>query len=106
MSDKKHLNEILNVIPRVIPKNSILIFDTGGNTKKNKDKIRAMGYHYLTLKPKKIGPYKKEIAYFKKQYDAKNVETIKIDNSIYYCAKMEVENELHYIYFSKDLYSI
>jgi hypothetical protein len=53
-----------------------------------------------------MGPYKKEIAYFKKQYDAKNVETIKIDNSIYYCAKMEVENELHYIYFSKDLYSI
>ncbi|MGC8663989.1 MAG: transposase, partial [Thermoplasmata archaeon] len=86
MNDKKHMNEILNIVPRVIPKNSMLIFDTGGNTKKNKNKIRAMGYHYLTLKPKKISPYKKELSYFKKQYDAKNVEIIKIDDNIYYCA--------------------
>ncbi|MGC8693946.1 MAG: hypothetical protein ACP5RY_06855 [Thermoplasmata archaeon] len=68
-----------------------------------KNKIRAMGYHYLTLKPKKISPYKKELSYFKKQYDAKNVEIIKIDDNIYYCAKMKVENEIHYIYFSNDL---
>jgi len=61
VSDKKHMNEILNVIPRVIPKNSILIFDTGGNTKKNKDKIRAMGYHYLTLKRKKWAHIKRRL---------------------------------------------
>ena len=35
-SDKKHLIEVINIVKKVIPKNSALIFDSGGNTKKNK----------------------------------------------------------------------
>jgi len=31
-SDKKHFTEVLNVVRKVIPENSALIFDSGGNT--------------------------------------------------------------------------
>ena len=48
MQDKKHIREMLKVISKVIPKNSLLIFDAGANTKKNKTKIRKLHYHYLT----------------------------------------------------------
>jgi transposase len=42
--DKKHMREMLKVIPEVIPENSLLIFDAGANTKRNKQKIRGLGY--------------------------------------------------------------
>jgi hypothetical protein len=58
------MKEILNVTPRVITKNLILIFENCGNTKKNKDKIRDMGYHYHTLKFNKIVSHKKGYCIF------------------------------------------
>jgi hypothetical protein len=53
------MGEMLKVVPKVIPPNSLLIFDTGANTKKNKSKIKGLGYHYLTLKAKRVSAYKK-----------------------------------------------
>jgi transposase len=38
--DKKHMREILKIVSKVIPENSLLIFDAGANTKGNKEKIR------------------------------------------------------------------
>ena len=64
-------------IPRVIPKNSLLIFEAGANTKKNKEKMRILAYHYLTLKAKKVKTYKKYVSYFKDNFE--NVELFEIN---------------------------
>lgn len=103
-SDKKHLMEVINVVKKVIPKNSALIFDSGGNTKKNKEKIRTMNYHYLTLKPKKVRSYKRSISFFNDEYKGRNIKVVKIGEADYFCAKKHDDNEFHYVYFSKDLY--
>jgi len=56
--DKKHMRVMIRAAKHVLEKNSMLIFDCGGNTKQNKRLIRTLRFHYLTLKPKKVGPYK------------------------------------------------
>ena len=53
----------------MIPENSLLIFDAGANTGGNKEKIRDLHYHYLTLRPKKVGPYKRYIAHFREELE-------------------------------------
>ncbi|MEM3265365.1 MAG: hypothetical protein QXH07_05375 [Thermoplasmata archaeon] len=63
-SDKKPFIEIINIVKKVIPKNSALIFDSEGNTKKNKKKIRSLDYYYITLMPKKFHSYKRAISFF------------------------------------------
>ena len=50
---------MLKTSEAVLEKNSLLVFDTGGNTKENKKNVREKEFHFLTLKPKKVGPYKK-----------------------------------------------
>ena len=103
-SDKKHLIEVINIVKKVIPKNSALIFDSGGNTERNKEKIRSLDYHYLTLKPKKVRSYKRAISFFSDEYKRKNIKVVKIGETEYFCAKKPEDDEFYYIYFSKDLY--
>ncbi len=105
MQDKKHMREILKIVSKVIPKNSLLIFDAGANSKSNKQKIRKMGYHYLTLKPKKIKAYKKDTDYFKEKLNANQVEHFEMSERNYYCVKKKEGEELHYIFFCPKLYS-
>ena len=102
VQDKKHMKEILKLIPKVIPKNSILIFDAGANTRKNKNKIRDLGYNYLTLKPKKVSIYRKFIQYFDENLG--NVEHLEINNKHYYCVKKIDDENVFYIFFSPELY--
>ena len=52
VQDKKHFDHTFNVAKKVLDKGSILIFDCGANTKKNKEMIRDAEFHYLTLKAK------------------------------------------------------
>jgi len=47
------MGEMLKIVSKVLPENSLLIFDAGADTKANKEKIRKLGYHYLSLKAKK-----------------------------------------------------
>lgn len=96
--------EIINVVKKVIPKNSALIFDSGGNTKRNKEKIRPLDYHYLTLKPKKVRSYRRAISFFSDEYKGKNIKVVKIGETEYFCAKKPENDEIYYIYFGKDLY--
>jgi hypothetical protein len=103
-SDKKHLMEVINVVKKVIPENSALIFDSGGNTEKNKEKIRSLNYHYLTLKPKKVRSYKKSISYFSDEYKKRNIQVVKIGETEYFCAKKPENDGIYYIYFSRELY--
>lgn len=67
VQDKKHFRIMLKTAGYVLEEGSVLIFDCGGNTKKNKKLVRAKKYHYLTLRAKKVGPYKKLIQYYNTQ---------------------------------------
>lgn len=104
VQDKKHMEIMLKVIPKVIPKNSLLMYDAGANTKKNKRKIRKLEYHYLTRKPKKVKTYKKCISYFKDKIRENQVEHFEINNRHYSCVKKIDGKEILYILFCTELY--
>lgn len=107
IQDKKHMREILRVISKVVPENSLLIiFDRGGNSKQNKTKIRGLGYHYLTLKPKKVETYKKHILYFRENLKKGNTTHFEINGRHYSCVKMRngKHGETQYIFFCPELY--
>jgi transposase len=101
--DKKHIRK-LKLLSKVIPENSLLIFDAGANTKGNKKRIRELHYHYLTLKPKKVNPYKRYIAHFRRELEKGNVKHIEMNNH-YSCVKVK-EDSICYIFFSPPLSSI
>jgi len=103
VQDKKHIREMLKVISKVIEKNSLLIFDAGANTKKNKEKIRKLGYHYLTLRAKRVSSYKKQIQYFMKTLKEGNARYFELNGKDYYCIK-KTTDEMLYIFFSPELY--
>ena len=104
VQDKKHMEIMLKVIPKVIPKYSLLIFDAGANTKKNKKKIRHKKYHYLTRKPKKVNIYKKYITYFREKIKENQVEHFEINDRHYSCVKKTEGEEIVYILFCPELY--
>ena len=100
VQDKKHMRVMIRTAKHVLEKNSILIFDCGGNTKQNKRMIRTLKFHYLTLKPKKVGPYKELIKLFKQNERI----SFELNGKSYSCVKMKRWHEFEYIFFSKDLF--
>jgi len=100
VNDVKHFNSMLKISKKVLDEGSVLVFDCGGNSKKNKKKIRKLGYHYLTLRSKKQKTYKKYIELFKRS----EKEVICIDKRRYKCIKIKKKNEIKYMYYSKKLY--
>jgi len=97
VQDKAHFRIMLKTSEAVLEKNSLLVFDTGGNTKDNKKNVREKEFHFLTLKAKKVGPYKKEIAYFNDNIK----EDIEINGTIYQVVKRKQNDEILYIFFSQ-----
>ncbi|MBL7148069.1 MAG: hypothetical protein ISS82_04555 [Nanoarchaeota archaeon] len=63
VQDKKHFKFMLNTVKKILPEEGVLIFDCGANTKRNKEKIKGLGFNYLTLKAKKRKTYSKYIKY-------------------------------------------
>lgn len=102
VQDKKHMKVMLKIISKVIPEHSLLIFDAGANTKKNKEKIGNLSYNYLTLKAKKVGPYKKYLKIFDENLT--EVTSFKMNNRHYHCLKKKDGNEILYIFFCPELY--
>jgi len=100
VQDKKHMKFMLKMIKHLLKEDSILIFDCGGNTEKVKEKIRKMKFNYLTLKPKKKKTYKKYIEIFKNS----EKKTFILNNMGYKSVKVKEENEIQYIFYSKELY--
>lgn len=101
VQDKEHFRFMLKTCEAVLPEWSLLIFDTGGNTKENKRQVREKKFHYLTLKAKKIKIYKKAIEYFNNET---KMEVI-INNISYSCVKYKADEEVNYIFFSEKLKS-
>jgi transposase len=99
--DKKHLQYLLNVAERVLEKSTLLIFDTGANSKTNKERIRKMEHHYLTLKPKKVKTYKRLTKSFWKE---ETLQRFKLKKQKYMCVKKKVGDESLYIFFSPKLF--
>lgn len=99
--DKSHWKIIFKSLVKIMEKGTLLIFDCGANTKKNKEKIREKEFHYLTLKPKKKSPYAKCIKIFRESEKQK----IAANNVEYECVKREENGEFQYIFFSKKLES-
>ena len=100
MQDKKHFKFMLKAVKHLLKEGSLLIFDCGGNTEKNKEKIRKLKFNYLTLKPKKKKTYKRYIEIFKNQ----KKESIIINEVEYKCVKLVEKDEVQYIFYSKELY--
>ena len=101
MQDKKHMKEMLKIVSKILPENSLLIFDAGANTKANREKIRDMNHHFLTLKAKKVRVYQKYVEFFKKNFE--QVKYFEMNRRHYYCIKKK-EEELNYIFFCPELY--
>lgn len=97
--DKTHFKFMLKTVSKVLDKESLLIFDCGGNTAKNKEKVIEKEFNYLTLKAKQKGFYRRHIELFASQTKYSFV----INKRIYFCAKFKEENEIRYIFFSPDL---
>lgn len=98
--DNKHFKPLYNTIKKVLPPESLLVFDCGANTKANKKMIRGDGFHYLTLKQKQRGPYKKYIKLFKSE------EKIKVsykDGVEYEYVKAKEKEQVKYIFYSQKL---
>jgi transposase len=100
VQDKKHMRFMLKMVKHLLKEDSMLIFDCGGNTEEVKEKIRKMKFNYLTLKPKKKMTYKKYIEIYKNS----SKEKIVLNGIEYKSVKVKEENEVQYIFYSKDLY--
>ena len=101
LQDKLHMREMLKVSFRILEKESLLMYDCGGNSPWVKDKIVDNGYNYLTLKAKKVRTYKRHIKNFRKE-----CTTIRIGEDEYLAVKRKSEKrdkEWLYIFFSKKL---
>jgi transposase len=97
--DKKHFLQLFKTAKKVLEIGSLLIFDCGANTKKNKEKIIHAGFNYLTLVAKKQKTYLKHIRIFNE-----NPKTIFTINDIEYeCVKIKESNCIKYLFFGKKL---
>lgn len=100
VQDKKHFKFMLKTVKHLLKVGSILIFDCGGNTEKNKAKIMKLKFNYLTLKPKKKKAYKKYIGVFKNS----KKQAFSLNGIEYKSVKVKEGNEVQYIFYSKELY--
>lgn len=103
VQDKKHFRIMFKTAKHVLDENSVLIFDCGGNTKQNKRLVRSNKFHYLTLKPKKVGPYKHLIRFYDFNDDER--ESFIVNGKRYSCVKVKIYHEYNYVFFSENLYN-
>lgn len=99
VQDKEHFRFMLKTSEAVLPEGSLLIFDTGGNTKENKRQVLEKKFHYLTLKAKKVKIYKTAIEHFN---GGMKVE-VAINNTLYSCVTYRANEENNYVFFSEKL---
>lgn len=99
MQDKKHFKSMLNVAGKILPEESMVIFDCGANTKDNKKDVRKRKLHYLTLKAKNRKAYASYVKLFKEG----NKESFVINGTMYECMKIREGDEVQYVFFSEKL---
>jgi len=100
VQDRKHFRIMLRTAKAVLEEGSVLIYDCGANTKKNRELVRSAKFHYITLKAKKVGPYKKLVAI----HNTKDKQVFELNKRTYSCVKIKRKDGFQYIYFSEKLY--
>src|SRR3989338_5622907 len=100
VQDKKHFKFMLKTVKHLLKEDSLLIFDCGGNTEKNKEKIKKLKFNYLTLKPKKKKIYRKYVEI----YNNSKKDTIVINDIEYKSVEVKEGNEIQYIFYSNELF--
>jgi transposase len=104
VQDKKHMRQIFRLVSAILPDSSLLIFDTGANTEKNKQKIREKKFHFLTLRAKRVESYKKYLMFFRQH--GEDAVDITVNDRQYFCVKKREEDDsVSYIFFSPELYN-
>jgi len=101
--DTKMMKEMLKFVKVVVEKDSMLIFDTGANTRANKKTIVDDGNNYLTLKAKKVNSYKDHIRFFMANHRENLSVGFEVNDRHYSCVKRNVGGEVNYIYFCPEL---
>jgi transposase len=104
VQDKKHFKSTFNLARKILEPGSLMIFDCGGNTKKNKEMVIKGGYNYLTLKAKHKKTYKKYIMIFQQRKRDGLSEIFWMNGKSYECVKVKEGKEIKYIFFSEKLY--
>ena len=97
VQDKTHMKSMIRLCSKILPDDSLLVFDCGGNTNANKKAIRDLHLQYLTLKAKKKGPYLKTIALFRNRLPV----SFTSNEEEYQCVKVIAGDAYRYIFFSK-----
>jgi len=103
-NDKRMFRAMVKVVSVVLPKNSVLIYDAGANTKANRKLVRTQGYHYLTRMEKKVAKYRDGIKALLAHCQEGKVEHIVINARNYFAIKLKREEDFEYIYFCPELY--
>ena len=98
VQDKTQMKSMIQLSSKILPDNSLIVFDNGGNTKANKKAIRDKNLHYLTRKAKKKGPYQTAIQIFRSGPQV----LFTSNEEEYRCVKVSDDNEYQYIFFSKN----
>jgi transposase len=96
--DKKHFKYLFKTAKKILNENSLLIFDCGANTNKNKERIINAKLNYLTLVAKKRKTYQKFLLLFR---ESKNKEIFTLNNIKYKCVKISENRCYKYIFFNK-----
>jgi len=99
VQDKEHFKFMLNTVKKVLDKNSLLMFDCGGNTRKNKEKIIELGFNYLTLKAKQRKAYKPLI----NNFESDTKFCFVMNGRTYFYCRFKSGEEYLYLFFSPDL---
>ena len=100
VQEKKYFKFMLKMSEKILEKKSLLVFDCGGNSKENKQKIKDKGFDYLTLRPRHKDIYKKYIV----KYRESKKEVMYVNGVKYKCVKIVEKDEVKYIFHSKTLY--
>ena len=100
VQDKQHMKFMLKTSEKILDKDSLLIFDCGGDTEENKKRILKMQFNYLTLVPRNNEIYKRGI----KTYKESSKEVIYVNGIKYKCVKIKEDKKVFYVFHSKNLY--
>ena len=97
VQDKTHFKSLFLTAKKILDIGSMIIFDCGANTNKNKKMIINSLMNYLTLVAKNKKMYRRYLKIFKQ-----NKKEIFTSNDIRYkCVKISENNRYKYIYYSK-----
>jgi transposase len=97
IQDKTHFKSLFKTAKKILDVGSMIIFDCGANTKKNKKMIRKALMNYLTLVQKNKKLYLKYL----KVYKENKKEILTCNGIRYKCVKISEDGVFKYIFYSK-----